>query len=87
MSEKTEERLKVWSKDEKLVGDFISKVIDMVGDEDFIPCQVFRAILSEDAGFPMEDGEFAELTSRFGDAKGDNINCVDFVEYVQLAGS
>ena len=87
MSEKTKDRLTAWAKDEKLVGDFISKVIDMVGDEDFIPGQVFRSILSEDAGFPMDDREFSELTTRFGDAKGDNINCVDFVEYVQLAGA
>jgi len=37
LSETAEAKLKAWSTDEKLVGDFIAKVIDMVGDEDFIP--------------------------------------------------
>ena len=71
--------------DEKLVGDFIAKVIDMVGDEDFIPRHVFKSILIEDAGFECSNIEFEELCDRFGDAKGDNINCVEFVEYVQVA--
>jgi hypothetical protein len=85
LSETAEAKLKAWSTDEKLVGDFIAKVIDMVGDEDFIPRHVFKSILIEDAGFECSNIEFEELCDRFGDAKGDNINCVEFVEYVQVA--
>ena len=85
-SEQTMELLNAWSKDEGKVGKFISAVIDMVGDEDYLPKYVFQKSLREDAEFECSDAQIEEICARFADAKGDNVNCVDFVEYVQTEG-
>ena len=58
----------------------------MVGDEDYLPKFVFQKSLKEDAEFQCTDQELEEICARFADAKGDRVNCVDFVEYVQTIG-
>ena len=85
-SDATMELVNTWSKDEGKVGKFISAVIDMVGDEDYLPKFVFQKSLKEDAEFQCTDQELEEICARFADAKGDRVNCVDFVEYVQTIG-
>ena len=79
------ELVNAWSKDEGKVGKFISAVIDMASDEDYLP-KFKQKSLREDADFQCTEEQIEELCARFADAKGDRVNCVDFVEYVQTTG-
>ena len=77
-SDATMELVNTWSKDEGKVGKFISAVIDMVGDEDYLPKFVFQKSLKEDAEFQCTDQELEEICARFAEG----IDTITFVMYL-----